>query len=180
MGGRGGSFKSGGGGMKAVHITGAQNVDSILSGGFDLSKAGSGAGSQWGNGVYFSTEATEQAFYKNRMSSQTGIEADIDTSRMLTADLGSGAVKNVSSMYDSVAAKLPDALQSEYKKAVRNGDKNKGISDRKKDALTGVVSKNYTGLIIKQNNPNGIDILTGGNQIVVYDTKAIKTRRKIK
>lgn len=48
--------------------------------------------------------------------------------------------------------------------------------DAKQDAVNKVLESNYAGLIIKQNTPK-MDVITGGSQIVVYDTNRIKIKK---
>lgn len=157
--------------VSALHITSEANIDSILKNGFDLSKSGSGAGEIWGSGVYFANEETEKLFYSYRLSNQNGIEANIDTSNMLTVDLGSGSVKSPAKMYDIAAKQLPEDQFKEYKALLKEQDATG--SEAKRLAFEETVKEHYTGLIIKQDQPEGIDIFSGGNQIVVYDTSVI-------
>lgn len=169
MGGRGGSSGMRGRIITATHLTPASNIDSILNGGFDLSRAGDEGGDNWGSAVYFSTEKQEGDFYTNRLGSSEGITADIDTSSMLRVSFD-GKVGSPNRMYDLAADQLPSSLKSEYEAAVR--------TTTRRRALSKVVSDHYTGMVIRQTGVNGVDGTTGGNQIVVYDTSVIRNLRR--
>lgn len=160
------------GGMKtAVHVTSVSNVDSILRNGFDLSKSGEGAGDQWGAGVYFSTEKSEQNFYSNKTENATAIQADIDTSQMFTVNI-EGKAYSPGNMYNIAASQLPESVKKEYESALERTTQRK--------ALSKTIAKHYTGLIVHQTGVDGVDGTTGGNQIVVYDMDAIKNIRRRK
>lgn len=174
MGGRG-SFGERGNASKtvtALHFTSQDNVKSILSGDFDLSKSGSGAGSTWGNGIYFSTEKLEQDVYSTRFKSNKAIEAEIDTSKMFTADLGTSYMDTWDVMYKKVVSQLPKGVQQEYKNYIKTHK-----DEKVANALSTVISNHYTGLIIKQNASQGFDDISGGNQIVVYDKSVIHNKK---
>lgn len=169
MGGRG---NSSGMQMKtAVHMTSLSNVDSILRNGFDLSRAGEGAGDQWGSGAYFSTEKSEQDFYSGKMSDAVAIQADIDTSQMFTVNI-QGKAYSPGNMYDIAASQLPLPIRSEYESLAERTTQRK--------ALSRTISNHYTGLIIHQTGVDGVDGTTGGNQIVVYDTSTIRNLKRKK
>ena len=157
--------------VNALHITSEANIKSILENGFDLSRSGSGAGEIWGSGAYFSTEELEKNFYSYRLDNKNGVEANIDTSNMLTVDLGTGSVKSASKMYDTAAKQLTEDQYKEYKALLK--EQTEGGSEAKRLAFEETVKNHYTGLIIQQEEPAGFDILSGGNQIVVYDTSVI-------
>lgn len=160
----------------ALHITSEDNIEQILNNGFDLERAGTGAGSTWGDGAYFATGTDEKTFYQYRIGNENGIAAKIDTSDMLTVDLGSEAVKSPSKMYDMAAKQLTEDEYKEYKQHIKEQEATG--SEAKRLAFEETVKDHYTGLIIQQDNSEGIDILTGGNQIVVYDTRAIEVLDK--
>lgn len=167
----------------AVHITKEENVNSILNNGFDKTKSGTGIGDAWGSGVYFAEEDLEQVFYQGRIESSAGVEADIDTSNMFTYDFGSDPAPKASvktgfkKMYDNIASTLPEDFQKEYKSLTRMY-KIDGKYQPEKQALIETIQNHYTGFIIKQNSEEGLDIITGGNQIVVYDTSVIKNKKR--
>lgn len=146
--------------MKAVHLT--NSVQKIKKNGFDLSKSGSGAGNNWGKGVYFLNKTWEQSFYSNRLGSNKGISADINTDNFLKVKF-KGVTKD-GQMYDIASKSFTVNQQKKY------SELNRTLS--KKDAFNAIVEKNYKGLIIEQDS-TALDILTGGNQIVVYDVKRI-------
>ena len=137
----------------AVHITSLSNVNSILSNGFDLSRAGEGAGDQWGSGVYFSTQKSEQKFYSSKMPNAAAIQADIDTSRMFTVNIR-GKAYSPGNMYDIAASQLPPLIKSEYESLAQRTTQRK--------ALSRAISNHYTGLIIHQTGVVGVDGTTGG------------------
>lgn len=160
----------------ALHITSEDNIEQILNNGFDLERAGTGAGSTWGDGAYFATGTDEKTFYQYRIGNENGVAARIDTSDMLTVDLGSEAVKSPSKMYDMAAKQLTEDEYKEYKQHIKEQEATG--TEAKRLAFEETVKDHYTGLIIQQDNSGGIDILTGGNQIVVYDTRAIEVLDK--
>ena len=174
--------------IQAQHITREENYESILKNGFDLSKSGKGAGTTFGKGVYFTTGRNELDFYKNRLNSSKVINADIDTKGFLQVEFNDYVNRN--KMYDTIAEKFTEEQKEEYnkilkqlkinnKEAEKNDDPSKYVFGVEEETTKRILEKYYPGLIIKQNTPL-IDIVTGGNQIVVYDLKRIKIRRKKK
>ena len=160
----------------ALHITSEDNIEQILNNGFDLERAGTGAGSTWGDGAYFATGTDEKTFYQYRIGNENGVAAKIDTTDMLTVDLGTGPVKSPNQMYDMAAKQLTEDEYKEYKQHIKEQEATG--SEAKRLAFEETVKDHYTGLVIQQESPNGLDPLSGGNQIVVYDTRAIEVLDK--
>lgn len=161
-----------------VHITKEENVEKIKKEGFDLSKAGSAGGSAYGKGVYFATGKNESMFYKVYLNSTGEIRANIDTTGFLVINYGyyASRLNGENNAWDRAASFLKPNEQKQYRdnitKLTASG---KDYYDIKQEALIPILEKNYPGIIIKQNTP-AFDSLTGGNQIVVYDTKRIKIK----
>lgn len=145
--------------MRAVHLT--NSAEKIKKNGFDLSKSGTGAGNNWGKGAYFLNKSWEQSFYSNRLSTEKGVLADINTDGFLKVKF-KGVTKD-GQMYDIASKSFTADEQKLYAKLKKKS---------KKEAFNSIAEKNYKGLIIEQDS-NAIDPLTGGNQVVVYDMKRI-------
>ena len=84
-------------------------------------------------------------------------------------------------MYKTIVSKLKDTEQKEYRKRVKDIKAANKIGKTyeswpEKKAVTEILAKNYPGLIVKQKSP-GFDVITGGNQIVVYDLNRIKINK---
>lgn len=156
--------------VEVSHMTKAENAEKILKEGFDLSKAGETAGDIWGGGAYFTTGETEKQFYSYRSGSEE-ITATVNTSGMLEVNI-EGSVSKPKDMYNTAAKSFTDDEQKTYKKLVKEYKKEEINPEQK--AFVEIASKNYPGIVIKQTGTKGIDPLTGGNQIVVFNTKRIK------
>lgn len=176
--------------ITAVHYTNKDNVKSIEENGFNLNQVGSGAGTTFGNGIYFTTGENEKLFYQNRITNSQEITADINTQGFLQIEYDGLVSRKTKSKdpYNQLSLSLKPQEQKLYKQRVKQlqaqnkialekGDYNNYSYDVNKDAIMPIVENNYAGLIVKQKNTNGIDVITGGNQIVVYDLSRIKVRK---
>lgn len=174
--------------VEAIHITKKENEQNIREKGFDFEKIGSGAGNTFGKGIYFTTGENERMFYQNRLDSTTEIKSNIDTKGFLKVELNdyTSRKSGSSNAWDQVAKNLKESEIKQYKQNIkeiksRNSMIESGQTqgqysfDVRQDALIPILEKNYPGLIIKQNTSQ-IDIITGGNQIVVYDLSRIKIK----
>lgn len=174
--------------IEAVHYTNKNNLENILENGFNLDRAGEEAGSTFGNGVYFTNKENEKLFYQNRISNSTEIKADIDTKGFLIMNYdGYASRKGKTDIYEQLSKVLKADEQKEYRQrvkeitasneeAVKTNNSSNYSFDVKKDAIIPIIQKNYPGIIINQNT-EALDIITGGNQIVVYDLDRIKVRK---
>lgn len=176
--------------IEATHITNIKNIDSIKKHGFDLTKAGTGAGTTFGKGVYFSTEENEQKYWQYRIDNGKEIKANINTTGFLKVEYndytnGNNYINSVVDNFTDSEKKQYRALVKQYKQDNKMAQElhDKGDTnyrqywhiDEKQDAMTKILQENYPGLIVKQNTEK-MDVITGGNQIVVYDTSRIKIK----
>lgn len=153
-----------------IHYTYKDNVQSIVDNGFDLSKSGTEAGNTWGDGAYYLEKGSyEDDRYSTLLNTSSYVQSEIDTSRMLTVTLRDSEYKSANVMYDDAAKAFSKSIHRDYstlKKRIGN-----------KQAFERVAKEYYTGLIIKHNVGSNVDSTSGGNQIVVYDQKAILSRK---
>ena len=170
--------------IEATHYTNKDNVKSIYKNGFNFNNSGKVAGNTFGKAIYFTNGTNEKLFYQNRITNSAEVTAYINTKDFLKVQYeGYMSTKNKNNLYTQIVNMLKPNEQKEYKERYKEilkqnslEDSSKWSADPKKDSLIPILEKNYAGLIIKQNT-TGIDIITGGNQIVVYDLKRIKIKK---
>ena len=158
--------------IEAIHITNENNIESILSKGFNLDRVGVGAGTTWGEGIYFSNDTFTQKYYKGRLSSDVGIQSSIDTTNFLQLEFIESKSEIGDKLYQQASKQLkPDELK-EFNKLKKTMDY--------KSAFETVVKKHYDGIIINEiHDREFFDWRTGGDQIVVFNLNRIKSSKKI-
>lgn len=180
--------------VEASHITKVENVKSIKENGFDLKKSGSGAGNTFGKGIYFTNEQNEKEYWKWRIDHSSEIKADIDTTGFLKVEYneytsGNNFIEPILKAFNENDKKQYNQLLKQYKEEnviaeKLNEENNPNYKkywhiNEKQDAVNKVLETNYPGLIVKQTTPE-LDIITGGNQIVVYNVDRIKIKENKK
>lgn len=166
--------------ISLVHYTPEENVGSIMSGGFNLDYSGEGAGTAWGNGVYFLEKGSyEDDMYSSRLNTESYIKSNIDTTGFLRVDtLENRAYRGVGKLFDDAAKSFNKPLHREYtslKNQFRREGEHRELANKK--AFTEVARRYYPGVIVRHRTENGyIDPISGGNQVVVYDTSRILNR----
>ncbi len=166
-----------------IHYTSQENVNSLLNNEFDFNRSGEGAGAVWGAGAYYLEKGSyEDDMYSVRLNTESYIQSDIDTTDFLIIDtLKDEAYRGIGKMYDDAAQAFNKPIHREYT-SLKNKLKREGVYNElaNKRAFNEIAQKYYSGLIIKHRVRGGeyIDPLSGGNQIVVYNQKAIKNKKK--
>ena len=92
--------------VESIHITNENNIESILASGFNLDNIGIGAGTTWGNGIYFSSDEFTQNYYKGRLSSNVGIQSNIDTTNFLRLEFTESTSEIGDKLYQQASKQL--------------------------------------------------------------------------
>lgn len=168
--------------VTVVHYTPEENIQSLMNNEFDMSRAGEGAGSVWGAGAYYLEKGSyEDDMYSTRLNTESYIQSNIDTSDFLKIDtLKDTAYRGMGKMYDDASNSFPPLLKKDYNKLAKRY-KLEGMHPElaKRRAFLETARYHYNGLVVRHRVNGGqyIDPLSGGNQIVVYNQKAIKSKK---
>ncbi len=156
---------------EVTHITTPEAADAILREGFDLSRAGSGLGSQYGPGVYLSDRATDSAgFWRQQLATknETGevptvaLGGDARLERPLELTMFNRAGQPTGDIAKVLSQDAPHLVQP-YQAAIEAGASSH-------EAIGQVArAAGYDGIVFNR---------TAGQEIIAFDPKAVTFTRR--